>query len=333
MMRDPSILADAFAVHAEGLTKRYGSTLAVDELDLAIPSGQFFGLLGPNGSGKTSTIHMLSTLIRPTHGRAWVGGHDVARESVKVRRAIGVVFQESALDRSLSVFENLRFAGLLSNLTKAEIKCRTGELLELFGLGDKRDAPIGSLSGGMRRALDIARGVIHRPKILFLDEPTIGLDVPNRRKIWRFIDRLRIENGMTVLLTTHYLEEAADCDEVAFIKQGRIVEAGPPRKLIERLGAYIIEIEADDLSSIEKRFKPRLGLGLNEGERILFRFAGDAAELARMQTELAHGATAVRWRRPNLNDVFLWINETEGWQPATPEKGAGRKLRREKRHK
>jgi ABC-2 type transport system ATP-binding protein len=331
MMRDPSILADAFAVHAEGLTKRYGSTLAVDELDLAIPSGQFFGLLGPNGSGKTSTIHMLSTLIRPTHGRAWVAGHDVARESVKVRRAIGVVFQESALDRSLSVFENLRFAGLLGNLSKTEIKRRTDELLELFGLGDKRDAPIGSLSGGMRRALDIARGIIHRPKILFLDEPTIGLDVPNRRKIWRFIERLRAQSGMTVLLTTHYLEEAAECDEVAFIKQGRIVQAGPPRKLIDRLGAYVIEIEADDLVAIEKRLKPKLGHGLNEGERMLFRFGGDATELAQLQSELAGEARAVRWRRPNLNDVFLWINETELWQPEAPGGGRGRKLRREKR--
>jgi len=330
MMRDPSILAGTLAVHAEGLTKRYGGTLAVDEIDLAIPSGQFFGLLGPNGSGKTSTLHMLSTLIRPTHGRAWVAGNDVLKESVKVRRAIGVVFQDSALDRALTVFENLRFAGLLSGLTTAEIKRRSDELLEVFGLTEKRDAPIAALSGGMRRAVDIARGVIHQPRILFLDEPTIGLDVPNRRRIWRFIERLRTRTGMTVLLTTHYLEEAVDCDEVAFIKEGRIVKAGPPKHLIEQLGAYIVEIESERLDRIEKSLAPRLGHCLKEGERAFFRFSGEAHELASLQADLAEQVTAVRWRRPNLNDVFLWINETEIWQDPKPESSVAKK-RGEKR--
>ncbi|MFN0039861.1 MAG: ABC transporter ATP-binding protein, partial [Burkholderiales bacterium] len=196
------------AVHCSGLFKRYGDVTAVNGLDLEIPSGQFFGLLGPNGSGKTSTIHMLATLIRPSAGKASVAGHDVVEHAVKVRGAIGLVFQESALDRTLSVAENLRFCGMLYNLAPSVIAQRAGELLEIFGLADKRDRPVGSLSGGMRRALDIVRGVIHHPQILFLDEPTIGLDLPNRRKIWRFIQQLRAKTGMTVLLTTHYLEEA-----------------------------------------------------------------------------------------------------------------------------
>ncbi|MGH9888579.1 MAG: ABC transporter ATP-binding protein, partial [bacterium] len=168
--------ATLLAVNASGLVKRYGAVLAVDGLDLEIPTGQFFGLLGPNGSGKTSTIHMLATLIRPSGGRASVNGHDVVREAVKTRASIGLVFQESALDRTLSIAENLRFAGLLYNLPAAVIEERSAGLLELFGLADKRNRPVGSLSGGMRRALDIVRGVIHHPKILFLDEPTIGLD-------------------------------------------------------------------------------------------------------------------------------------------------------------
>ena len=196
------------AVRASGLVKRYGDVAAVSGLDLDIPAGQFFGLLGPNGSGKTSTIHMLATLIRPSGGSARVAGHDVVDNAVKVRGAIGLVFQESALDRTLTVAENLRFAGLLYNLTPAVIRERSAELLELFGLADKSNRPVGSLSGGMRRALDIVRGMIHHPRILFLDEPTIGLDLPNRRNIWRFIERLRARTGMTVLLTTHYLEEA-----------------------------------------------------------------------------------------------------------------------------
>ncbi|HUL41528.1 MAG TPA: ATP-binding cassette domain-containing protein [Burkholderiales bacterium] len=303
------------AVQAEGLTKRYGSTLAVDGLNLEIPAGQFFGLLGPNGSGKTSTIHMLSTLIRPSQGRAQIVGHDVRRAGLQVRAAIGVVFQESALDRTLSAAENLRFAGLLHNLPVAQIRERSGELLELFGLKEKRNQAVGTLSGGQRRALDIARGVIHRPQILFLDEPTIGLDVPNRRKIWRFIERLRAEFNVTVFLTTHYLEEAADCDKVAFIKQGRIVKIGPPHDLIDGLGAYIIEIESENLRALVESLTPRLGPSLIDGDKACFRFTGkDISPLVMLQIELGNKVISMRWRRPNLNDVFLWINETELWQ-------------------
>jgi ABC-2 type transport system ATP-binding protein len=313
MRRD--IVEASLAIQTEGLTKRYGNTLAVDGLNLDIPAGQFFGLLGPNGSGKTSTIHMLSTLIRPSQGTAQVAGHDVKRAGLQVRRAIGVVFQESALDRTLSVAENLRFAGLLYNLSVAQINERSSELLELFGLKEKRNQPVGELSGGQRRALDIARGVIHRPQILFLDEPTIGLDVPNRRNIWRFIERLRAELNVTVFLTTHYLEEAVDCDKVAFIKQGRIVKIGPPHELIDSLGAYIIEIEGENLSALIASLSPRLGPCFMDGDKACFRFTGkDIASLVMLQAELGDKVNGMRWRRPNLNDVFLWVNETELWQ-------------------
>ena len=313
MRRD--IVDTSLAIQAEGLTKRYGNTLAVDGLNLDIPTGQFFGLLGPNGSGKTSTIHMLSTLIRPSQGTARVAGHDVKRAGLQVRAAIGVVFQESALDRTLSAAENLRFAGLLHNLSVAQINERSSELLELFGLEEKRNQPVSELSGGQRRALDIARGVMHRPQILFLDEPTIGLDVPNRRNIWRFIERLRTELNVTVFLTTHYLEEAVDCDKVAFIKQGRIVKIGPPHDLIDSLGAYIIEIEGENLSALIASLSPRLGPCFMDGDKACFRFTGkDIASLVMLQAELGDKVTGMRWRRPNLNDVFLWVNETELWQ-------------------
>jgi ABC-2 type transport system ATP-binding protein len=298
------------AVHASGLVKRYGQLVAVDGLDLDIPSGQFFGLLGPNGSGKTSTIHMLATLIRPSSGSARVAGHDVVHEAVKVRGAIGLVFQDSALDRTLTISENLRFAGLLYDLTPAVIRERSAELLELFGLADKSNRPVGSLSGGMRRALDIVRGMIHHPKILFLDEPTIGLDLPNRRNIWRFIDRLRARTGMTVLLTTHYLEEADSCDRVAFIKNGKLVQSGPPQQLVESLGRHIVEVESRDIDALAQRLSPKLGPCLKDGEVAQFRFAEeDVTPLARLQSELGAQIKALRWRRPNLNDVFLWIAE------------------------
>ena len=298
------------AVNASGLVKRYGEVLAVDGLDLDIPAGQFFGLLGPNGSGKTSTIHMLATLIRPNSGSAKIFGNDVVRDAVATRASIGLVFQESALDRTLSIAENLRFAGLLYDLPAKVIEERSAELLALFGLADKRHRPVGSLSGGMRRALDIVRGVIHHPKILFLDEPTIGLDLPNRRKIWRFIENLRAQTGMTVLLTTHYLEEADSCDRVAFIKSGKLVKSGSPAEMIASLGRYIVEIESPDVETLAQRLMPSLGDHLRDGNVAHFRYAhDDVGRLAGLQTEPGIQISALRWRQPNLNDVFLWVAE------------------------
>lgn len=321
MMRDSHDLAKYLAVHANGLTKKYADTLAVDHLDLDVATGEFFGLLGPNGSGKTTTIHMLSTLVRPSSGQALVAGYDIGRSGVRVRGAIGVVFQDSALDRTLSVWENLRFAGMLAGLTGKVIRERTGELLDLFGLADKRDKPLGALSGGMRRAIDIARGVIHRPQVLFLDEPTIGLDLPNRKKIWRFIERLRSQTGMTVLLTTHYLEEAAQCSRVAFIKRGRIVKCGAPQALIDALGDHVIEIEGEKLDDIVNDLRATLGEPVLEEERASFRFAGSPADLASLQADLAPRVGSLRVRRPNLNDVFLWVSETDTLSRRPGEKG------------
>jgi len=296
------------AIRASGLTKRYGETLAVDNLDLEIESGQFFGLLGPNGSGKTTTIHMLATLIRPTSGVAEVAGFDVGRQAVRARETIGIVFQESALDRSLTVAENLRFAGLLLDLPTKVIAERSGELLELFGLHEHRAKPVATLSGGMRRALDIVRGVLHQPRILFLDEPTIGLDLPNRRRIWRFLEKLRSNTAMTVLLTTHYLEEADSCDRVSFIRKGRLVESGTPRALVEHLGKHIVEVESVDLDRLAARLEPMLGPCLREGDAATFRWdSEDVAELAKLQSDFSAEISSWKVRRPNLNDVFLWV--------------------------
>ena len=307
---------NAAAIRAAGLVKRYGEIAAVDGVDLDIAPGEFFGLLGPNGSGKTTTIHMLATLIRPTAGSAQVAGFDIRRESVRAREAIGIVFQESALDRSLTVSENLRFAGLLLDLPPTTIAERSGELLELFGLQEHRKAPVSTLSGGMRRALDIVRGVLHRPRVLFLDEPTIGLDLPNRRRIWRFINRLRVHTSMTVLLTTHYLEEADSCDRVSFIRKGRLVESGTPRALVEHLGKHIVEVESEDIERVVTKLEPKLGASLRDGVTAMFRWdREDIAELTRLQSDFASDVGSWKVRRPNLNDVFLWVAGGKALKP------------------
>lgn len=311
----PSETTQLLAVETVSLGKTYGRIKAVDGIHLSIPQGQFFGLLGRNGSGKTTTLHMLSTLIRPSTGRAQVAGHDVVQFPVEVRRTIGLVFQESALDRTLTIDENLRFAGALYNLPAGVTRQRSEELLRLFDLTDQRAMPVATLSGGMRRAVDIARGVLHRPRLLFLDEPTIGLDLINRRAIWVFLDRLRNQEGTTLILTTHYLEEAEGCDQVAFMKHGRIVGRGAPGFLIADLGAYVLEVETEDPAHYAEQLIPRLGQPVMEGNRLLFRVPDDEFPIAEIQHELRSRVHAVQLRRPDLNDVYVWLNRSAAADP------------------
>ncbi len=301
------------AVTVRGLEKSYGSFKAVSKLDLDICAGEFFGLLGPNGAGKTTSIHMMSSLVRPTSGRASIFGLDVVRKPVDVRSKIGLVFQDSALDRQLSVWENLRFAGLLHNLPFSLVKERSNYLLKLFNLYEKKNVPVAALSGGQRRVLDIARGVMHEPKLLFLDEPTIGLDLPTRRNIWRYIHQLRSQTGMTVLLTTHYLEEAETCNRVAFLKNGNLVLTGNPKQLITELAKEILEIEATYPDKVLDSIKGLLGPALQEFETLFFKIKKnnevDLVELtAGLKQKFGFELKKIIVRQPNLNDVFLWVN-------------------------
>ena len=301
------------AVTVRGLQKSYGSFEAVSKLDLDISSGEFFGLLGPNGAGKTTSIHMISSLVKPTSGRAWIFGSDVVKNPVDVRGKIGLVFQDSALDRQLSVWENLRFAGLLHNLPFKLVKDRANHLLDLFNLTEKKNVPVLALSGGQRRVLDIARGVMHEPKILFLDEPTIGLDLPTRRNIWRHIHQLRSQTGMTVLLTTHYLEEAETCDRVAFLKNGNLVLQGNPKNLVAQLANEILEIESSEPDQIMRNLNNVLGPALREFETLFFRLDKNDEKniselISRLKEKFSSNLKRVIVRQPNLNDVFLWVN-------------------------
>ncbi len=294
------------AISTRGLTKQYGQTTVVNKLDLDIKAGQFYGLLGPNGAGKSTTIHMLTTMTVATSGEAWVAGQKIAADPVAIRRTVGLVFQDSALDRTMSIDENLQFAAAMYNLSPDEANKRIDELLAVFGLQDKRTRKLITLSGGQRRAVDIARGVLHKPKVLFLDEPTIGLDLPNRRAIWRFVEQLRREEGMTVFLTTHYLEEAAACDHVDFIHEGNLQLGGAPSDLTRQLATYILEITTPNPIDISAQLIPLFGQPIHEDEDLSFKVAANDIDFYALQKSLGDGVSAMQWRRPNLNDVYLW---------------------------
>jgi ABC-2 type transport system ATP-binding protein len=297
------------AVEARGLRRDYGSLRAVDHVDLDVAAGEFFGFLGPNGAGKTTTIRMLTTLLRPTAGSARVAGHDVLAEPLEVRRRIGIVFQETTLDLDLTAEENLRFVARLYGLSRAETRARCDEALELFGLTERRGQLVRSFSGGMRRALDLARGVLHRPEILFLDEPTLGLDPAQRRRIWEFLRRLAGELGTTLFLTTHYLEEADPCDRVAVVDRGRIIAEGTPDELKRRLGRESVELAGappDELAAEVRRLVGREPQRTDDGVSLPVE---DAEEVLQRLLPLTARGIRISIRQPTLEDVFVSLTD------------------------
>ena len=232
----------ALGVEALGLGKRYGESWALRDLDLAVPAGSVLGLLGHNGAGKTTTVRLLTTLAAPSEGRATVAGLDVVTQSARVRAQIGVAAQEATVDGLLSARANLEMIGRLHHLPRAEVRARASELLELFGLGDVAERLVKTYSGGMRRRLDLAATLVARPAVLFLDEPTTGLDPASRRDLWNLLQRLTTD-GATLVLTTQYLEEAdALADQIVVLDRGRVVAAGTPRELKERVGGERIAV-------------------------------------------------------------------------------------------
>ncbi|MFC6934563.1 ABC transporter ATP-binding protein [Actinomadura yumaensis] len=221
-------LPGVHAIHARGLAKSYPEATAVRGVDLTVGAGETFGFLGPNGAGKTTTIAMLCTLTAPTAGSASIAGYDVLRHPHQVRRNIGLVFQEMTLDQDLTAWENLRFHARLYGLTSETARDRAATLLDLVDLGHRRDAFVRTYSGGMKRRLEIVRGLMHRPRVLFLDEPTLGLDPQTRAQVWDHLHELRRHETITLFLTTHYLDEAEQCDRIGIIDDGRIVAEGSP---------------------------------------------------------------------------------------------------------
>jgi len=304
-------------IQSVGLGKDYGQIRAVEAIDLSVGRGEFFGFLGPNGAGKTTMIHMLTTLVRPSRGTALVAGHDVIAEPLAVREHIGLVFQETTLDGELSAEENLRLAGRLYGLRGDDLKARIDEVLGLFGLDARRHDQVRTFSGGMRRLVDLARGILHRPTVLFLDEPTIGLDPVNRQRVWEFLERLAGEEGITLFLTTHYLEEAEPCDRVAIVDRGRVIAAGSPAELKRELGGQeSVELVVEEASpQLLADIAARTGLQPRHSGRTVV-LSVDSAEtvLPALLPLIAGAVESLSVRRPTLDDVFVAVTSPE---PAT----------------
>ena len=300
------------AITVENLTRRFETLTAVDDISFTVERGELFALLGPNGAGKTTIINMLITLLPTTSGKAWVAGFDVSREKDAVRRHIGIVFQEPALDKDLTGRENLNFHGMMYGLNRAERSQRIAEVLELVELTERADVLVQNYSGGMKRRLEIARGLIHHPSVLFLDEPTLGLDAQTRRRIWEYIRRMNHEEGVTIILTTHNMEEADYLSRrVAIIDQGRIVAMGTPSSLKDVLGGDVITLELDGTGS---SFIPLLGgipwvKGAKEdnGEITVTVEAGErrVPELVSIAHDHGIHVNSVILRKPSLEDVFI----------------------------
>jgi len=300
------------AIECRDLTRRFGELAAVDGVSFDVRAGEVFGFLGPNGAGKTTTMKMLSTLLKPSAGSASINGFDIARQQAAVRQSIGMIFQDPSLDDRLTGIENLKFHAMLYNVPADVFATRAQELLAMVDLSDKLDQRVQTFSGGMRRRLEIARGLLHHPAVLFLDEPTIGLDPQTRRHIWDYLLKLRAREGVTMFMTTHYMDEAEHCDRIAIIDHGKVVALDTPEALKALVGGDVVTIRTGDnrrarqklaaLPDIEMRPGP-------DGALIVETARGDRF-IPAMMTALATGAepievSAVSLAQPTLEDVFV----------------------------
>src|ERR1700722_7288322 len=298
--------AGAPAIAVRDLVKTFGEVRAVRGVNFEVPTGEGFGFLGPNGAGKTTTINMLCTLAKPTSGEAWVRGHDVVRERDDVRRNIGLVFQDPTLDGYLTAEQNLKLHAELYGVQSNLVRPRMQQVMEMVGLWDRKDSVVATFSGGMRRRLEIARGLMHSPRVLFLDEPTIGLDPQTRRSIWDYIRELKEREEITIFMTTHYMDEAEWCDRIAIMDQGQIVALDSTGTLKAQVGADRIRIETEDdeaaIASLRERFSLEAVIS---GGAVTFRIPSGEEFVPRLFAELGVPIRSVNVSRPTLDDVFM----------------------------
>ncbi len=299
-------MVKAPAVRIRGLVKRYREVEAVRGIDLDVAPGETFGFLGPNGAGKSTTINILCTLVAATSGSAHVAGFDVATERDAVRRHIGLVFQDPTLDAYLTGEQNLRFHGELYGVDRSTAASRREEMLRMVGLWERRGDPVQTYSGGMRRRLEIARGLLHSPRVLFLDEPTIGLDPQTRASIWNYIGELRDREDVTVFVTTHYMDEAEHCDRIAIMNEGRMVALDTPDRLKAAVGKDRVQIVTEDDEASIATLREDFGLdtATHEG-MVTIRVPDGAGFVPRLFAELGVPIRSVTVTRPSLDDVFL----------------------------
>jgi ABC-2 type transport system ATP-binding protein len=293
-------------IEVEGLIRRFGALVAVDNISFNVGAGEVFGFLGPNGAGKSTTINVLCTLLRLTEGRAAVNGFDVVRQAHDVRRSIGLIFQDPSLDAYLTAQENLDFHAFAYDVPSTDARIRAQELLAMVELTERRHDLVKTFSGGMKRRLEIVRGLLHRPRVLFLDEPTLGLDPQTRGHIWRYILDLRKREGVTLFLTTHYLDEAEHCDRIAIVDHGKIAALDTPARLKERVGGDIVVLRGEDNATAREEIRERFGLEPEtlDGELRLEVPRGDEF-IPDLVRGLSGRITSIGVRRPTLDDVFL----------------------------
>src|SRR6185437_7818807 len=294
------------AISVRDLVKSFGEVRAVRGVNFEVAIGEVFGFLGPNGAGKTTTINMLCTLAKPTSGKAWVAGHDVVAERDDVRRNIGLVFQDPTLDGYLTAAQNLQLHAELYGVQSDLVEPRMRQVMEMVGLWDRKDSVVGTFSGGMRRRLEIARGLMHSPRVLFLDEPTIGLDPQTRRSIWTYIRELKEREEITIFMTTHYMDEAEWCDRIAIMDHGEIVALDSPDALKAGVGTDRVTIHTDDndaaITALERQFA--VEAKVSEGA-VVFGVPGGEAFVPRLFTEFEMPIRSVSVSRPTLDDVFM----------------------------
>ncbi len=293
-------------ISVSGLTKKYGDVEAVRGIDFAVAAGETFGFLGPNGAGKTTTIKILCTLANATSGSAQVAGHDTARDRDAVRRNIGLVFQDTTLDTYLTAAQNLRFHADLYGVPKAAVGPRMRQVLDMVGLWDRRDSLVSTFSGGMQRRLEIARGLLHAPHVLFLDEPTVGLDPQTRSSIWTYINDLKRREDITIFLTTHYMDEAEHCDRIAIIDHGKIVAIDTPEALKASVGKDRVQIHTADDQAAIAALADRFGIeaAIHE-DAVTFSVASGEEFVPELFARLSVPIRSVSVSRPSLDDVFM----------------------------
>lgn len=300
------------SIEVRGLSRRFGDLEAVRQVSFEVEEGEVFGFLGPNGAGKTTTINMLCTLLKISSGSATVNGYDVEKQANQVRQSIGLIFQDQSLDEQLSAWENLAFHARIYDVPRKKFVARADELLAMVDLSERKKDIVKQFSGGMKRRLEIARGLLHHPRVLFLDEPTIGLDPQTRRHIWDYLLKLRERKGVTMFMTTHYMEEAENCDRIAIIDHGEIVALDTPKALKSLVGGDIVSVRTSDNALAAQRLA-EFGRGESrtgpDGQLIVEIEDGDEF-IPRMMDVLANGSApvqvqSVNLRSPTLEDVFI----------------------------